>query len=728
MNDYQKDILALDKAIKANSNDSAAYYNRGLAKHNIDNYKEAILDFSQAIKLNPDDPGFYYGRGNSKRLLEDYDGAIIDYTQAIEINPDFTEAYNMRGKTKNLLHDYDGAIIDYTQAIKISPDFAYAYNNRGEAKYNLKDYKSAILDYERTIELKQDFDIAYNNRGKANNALQNYQEAIQDYSKAIEIYPDEKEYYTNRKESEFALDKQLEEDKLREEIRKNEYRNLYQTDSRTVKISGSPLEERTPRPEDGRMSQKAIEINPDEKEYYINREESEFALSEIHQLGNSESSTDSEYISPEKKIVKIKNDKILLNIGARYKHPDIDLKIKVKPLDNLKTNAGYMDSLVEGIELVIDMNGYFHSNVQLYLKIHTEKLKGHFNEQGWLESFQENYIADGNKIDFDLKLDLPFKITRSGKQLFIKWRLDEDETEIELSPEASLNPDNPINQDFDQYSSESEQENTEFSNDLKDPIEDTKTEKLSRNVNYIIEPRIDLEKDISGNWRDPYDNKWIFRQINSLIELEGYDSNGHNTEVGKGNISGDLIHLLVENLLTGIKILINLQVIDGGQRMHGKVEAFGTFSDIEFYRMPTPEEIRRQQLEDARWQAQKDEARRQAQREDTGGRPRREDTGGRPRREQVDEVLRQAQKAEARIQASRKEADLKEAQGLAIQQQIQEIERRQTNEGGQEKVREECKIELILEMGKEDMTIPQIARITKKSEEEIKQILDNHRE
>ena len=43
------------------------------------------------------------------------------------------------------------------------------------------------------------------------------------------------------------------------------------------------------------------------------------------------------------------------------------------------------------------------------------------------------------------------------------------------------------------------------------------------------------------------------------------------------------------------------------------------------------------------------------------------------------------------------------------------------------KAQEDKEIELVLEMDKEGLTIPQIARVTKRNEEEIKKILDDHR-
>ena len=46
-------LQTLTKAIELNPNDAKAYYNRGLAKSDLQDYKGAIADFNKAIELNP---------------------------------------------------------------------------------------------------------------------------------------------------------------------------------------------------------------------------------------------------------------------------------------------------------------------------------------------------------------------------------------------------------------------------------------------------------------------------------------------------------------------------------------------------------------------------------------------------------------------------------------------------------------------------------------------------
>lgn len=58
---------------------------------------------------------------------------------------------------------------------------------------------------------------------------------------------------------------------------------------------------------------------------------------------------------------------------------------------------------------------------------------------------------------------------------------------------------------------------------------------------------------------------------------------------------------------------------------------------------------------------------------------------------------------------------------------IKEQDERGEREIVAKNAKEENTIEIILEIDKEGFTIPQIARVTKKTEEEVSQILDNHK-
>ena len=143
---------------------AGAWLNEGNDFFGKGQYKDAIACYNKVIEINPDYAAAYYNRGIAKSDLQDYHGAIEDYNKAIEINPDYVAAYYNRGNAKSDLQDYHGAIEDYNKAIEINPDFAFAYNNRGWAKYNLQDYHGAIKDYEKSIEHDPNNTVTVNNR------------------------------------------------------------------------------------------------------------------------------------------------------------------------------------------------------------------------------------------------------------------------------------------------------------------------------------------------------------------------------------------------------------------------------------------------------------------------------------------------------------------------------------------------------------------------------------
>ena len=53
--------------------DSTAWYNKGVALGSLGRNKEAIVCFDEAIKLDPEDSTAWYNKGVALDLLENYD-------------------------------------------------------------------------------------------------------------------------------------------------------------------------------------------------------------------------------------------------------------------------------------------------------------------------------------------------------------------------------------------------------------------------------------------------------------------------------------------------------------------------------------------------------------------------------------------------------------------------------------------------------------------------------
>ena len=104
----------LTKAMESNPKDSSLFYERGLAKYEIENYVGAINDYSYAINIDSSRWFFYEKRGNANLELKDAYGAIADYSKAIELNPSKGILHFKRGFSKRLIEDYKGAMADYT--------------------------------------------------------------------------------------------------------------------------------------------------------------------------------------------------------------------------------------------------------------------------------------------------------------------------------------------------------------------------------------------------------------------------------------------------------------------------------------------------------------------------------------------------------------------------------------------------------------------------------------
>jgi len=191
-----QNIDSLNGAIINDPSNPELYFNRGVAKSELQRHEDAIFDFSKAIELDPL-PTFFLFRGFSKAEINDQSGALDDFNKSIELYPMEPSAYYNRGLVKINMEDYSGAVLDFTQTLAIDPTRAEAYYNRGLSKAKQGDYEDAILDYDQAIEIHASSAEAYYNRGFAKVNLQQFNEAIHDFTTAIDLNPEFVEAYNN---------------------------------------------------------------------------------------------------------------------------------------------------------------------------------------------------------------------------------------------------------------------------------------------------------------------------------------------------------------------------------------------------------------------------------------------------------------------------------------------------------------------------------------------------
>ncbi|MBD2200312.1 tetratricopeptide repeat protein [Calothrix anomala FACHB-343] len=183
LGDYHSAIDDYTQAIRINPHVAVTYRNRGDARSHLGDRQGAIEDYSQAIKINPhyavtdknssisryllieqqkftqaikinsNDALAYYNRAQARADLGDYEGTIADYTQAIKINPNYVDAYYSRGNAHFDLGDYHNAMKDYTQVIKLNSHYVDAYYNRGHARFGIGDKQGALEDFRKAADI-----------------------------------------------------------------------------------------------------------------------------------------------------------------------------------------------------------------------------------------------------------------------------------------------------------------------------------------------------------------------------------------------------------------------------------------------------------------------------------------------------------------------------------------------------------------------------------------------
>ena len=68
--------------------DAEVYFNQGVSYAKSEEYEKALVAYNKAIELDPKYPDVYYNRGICYRKLGEYDKAISDYSKSIELDPD----------------------------------------------------------------------------------------------------------------------------------------------------------------------------------------------------------------------------------------------------------------------------------------------------------------------------------------------------------------------------------------------------------------------------------------------------------------------------------------------------------------------------------------------------------------------------------------------------------------------------------------------------------------
>lgn len=191
--DYERALLAFDKAIAREIDLPFAYANRCIANDALLFHNEAVGDCTKSLELTEESTPEGYNRYevlNNRAVayinLRKREEARADLDAALEIKPDYAEAIANIGRLYIDDEDYEAAIEKLTEAIEINDQLSQAYGNRGFAHQNRGDNKKAMADYDKAIAIDNNID-AWQNRGMLNYTLGRFDAAYEDFQTILRI-------------------------------------------------------------------------------------------------------------------------------------------------------------------------------------------------------------------------------------------------------------------------------------------------------------------------------------------------------------------------------------------------------------------------------------------------------------------------------------------------------------------------------------------------------------
>jgi len=154
---YEEALEDFNRGIEISNEQTPKYQMVLLMRGNIfqrkKKWQEAIKDYTNAIRLDSKDSKAYFNRAQVRFEVQDLPGAIADYTLCLSLDNENTFALYNRGMAKYDLSDYWGALDDFDRLISLESDDGEAYLFRGKVKIKLGNINEACRDFGKAGEL-----------------------------------------------------------------------------------------------------------------------------------------------------------------------------------------------------------------------------------------------------------------------------------------------------------------------------------------------------------------------------------------------------------------------------------------------------------------------------------------------------------------------------------------------------------------------------------------------
>lgn len=154
LKEYKEGLALLNLAILM-CHDSASYYAiRGAAFDGLGKTDSALMDYSSALKLDSNNYLAYYNRALALESKQKYMDAFNDLSKVIKLKPDYIEAYRHRAEDCENMDKEASAQYDYQQIIRLKKD-------DGESYYKIALYKQKLGQDDACAYFQKALDNAY---------------------------------------------------------------------------------------------------------------------------------------------------------------------------------------------------------------------------------------------------------------------------------------------------------------------------------------------------------------------------------------------------------------------------------------------------------------------------------------------------------------------------------------------------------------------------------------
>ena len=197
-NNYKKAVLYFDTAIKLEPQSANSYFNRAIAKDELDDIKGAINDMNSYVVLVPNDADGYHYRGLMKKLSKDTSGAMIDCDLSLLLNPKHIDARILRGR---LFLGIDSLILsqeDFTYAYKLDSTNPEVLFNKGITHYYMEEPDTALKYLHKCIDIDSASNSPYYFVSKSYYNKKDYTNALKYINTAIRLDSSDKKNFVAR--------------------------------------------------------------------------------------------------------------------------------------------------------------------------------------------------------------------------------------------------------------------------------------------------------------------------------------------------------------------------------------------------------------------------------------------------------------------------------------------------------------------------------------------------